>query len=72
MRNVFTGALLSNYRQHGEKEGAQKKETERKTIIEIKKREREEVKNLMRESLSRSKWKMQVKDRKANLKKAGG
>lgn len=54
IRNVFTSALLSNYRQHGGKEGAQKKETERKTEGERQKRELEgeEVKlgkKLMRE-----------------------
>lgn len=53
IRNVFSNALLSNYRQHGEKEEAQKKETEteteRKTIREKKKKGARGEKKLSRE-----------------------
>lgn len=49
IRNVFTNALLSNYLQRGDKEGAQKKDTKRKTIGERKKWELEERRSKGRE-----------------------
>lgn len=61
IRNVFTNALLSNYRQHGEEEGAQKTETERKTIREKKKKGGRGEEKLSREGTlkrvkRRTKW----------------